>query len=442
MQDVSITPVDTPDFTVGEWPAYNWWHMFEDPQLSQIMDEAITDNPDLKAAVLRVRAAQAEARKVRSSLLPKLNASFEDDYQHLSKDSLDRFPPSAVPAVINQINIALNFEYEIDLFGKNRNKYRAAMGEAKAQKAEMSQALLMITTMLAETYFNYQANLNEMQISKDLLVARIAYAELILKRVENGLDDQIALDTAEAELLSQDEKIANLEKEVALNVSQLKILMGLGPDDARTFEEPTADYNRPFPLPENIPANLLARRPDLMAQIWKVEAAAHLISASKAAFFPNINLAAFVGLESLSWSKLFSADSYAAALSPAINLPLFTGGKLTADLDEKYADYDAAVYDYNSLLLKATKEVSDQLKILQSYNRQGALQNDVLEKMIHASDLTYARYDSGVDNYLAVLRSQIDVLNEGEKEITIQNDRHIAILNLIKSLGGGYSSHE
>lgn len=442
MQDVAINTPTSLDFSKGDWPAYNWWMVFEDAQLSEMMEEAIENNPDLKAAVSRVRKAQAEARKVRSALIPSFSATFEDNYQHLSKDSLDRFPPSTIPAVINQLQLALNFEYEIDLFGKNRNQYRAALGEAKAQSAEMSQSLLIITALLAETYFKYQANLSLLEIHRDLVLAYTANAALIAKRVEYGLDNQIALEQAEALILTAEEDVINFEKERALNESQLKILMGLGPDDTRTFEPPTARFDRPFPLPENIPVDLLARRPDLMAQIWKVEAAAYLIGAAKAAFFPNINLAAFVGLESLTWNKLFSVDSFAASLAPAINLPIFTGGKLTAQLDEARADFDAAVYDYNNLLLQATKEVSDQLKIFHSVNRQKTLQTDVLSKIIQASDLTYARYENGVDNYLEVLSCQIEVLNEGLKEITLINERHLAVLHLIQSLGGGYDSRK
>jgi NodT family efflux transporter outer membrane factor (OMF) lipoprotein len=438
MQNIPVTLPESSDFVKGDWPAYQWWEMFDDDQLSEIMEEAIENNPSLKAAVFRMRSAQAEARKVRSALMPSLNAQAEDDYLHLSKDSLDRYPPSTIPAVVNQINLALNFEYEIDLFGKNRDKYRAALGKAKAQSAEMSQSLLMITTLLAETYFNYQAQLAQLQINRDLTLARKVYAELTSKRVEYGLDNQVALDQAEALLLSAEEIVVNLEKEKELSESQLKILMGLGPDDPRIFREPSANFDEPFPIPENIPVDLLARRPDLMAQIWRVEASAHLIGAAKAAFFPNINLAAFVGLESLTWSKLFTIDSFAAALSPAINLPIFTGGKLTAQLDEARADFDTAVYDYNHLLLQATKEVSDQLKIMQAVNRQGSLQTDLLTKVIDVSDLTFARFKNGLDNYLLVLGSQIDVMNEGLKEISIQNDRHLAVLNLIKSLGGGY----
>lgn len=430
----------TPDFEAGEWPAYNWWNLFGDDQLSEMMEAAIENNPDLMAAVSRVRSAEAETKKVRSSLIPQLSGEFKDDYQHLSKDSLDRYPPSTLPAVVNQIFLALNFEYEIDLFGKNRNRYRAAVGQARAQAAEMSQSLLMITTLLAQTYFNYAANRLSLELCEEWVNAEKMLYLLTEKRVEYGLEDQRALDQAAASLYSAEEEVASYIKEVALNESQLNLLMGKGPDAERGFKMPTADMKKAFGLPNDIPLNLLSRRPDLMAQIWVVESAAYLISASKAAFFPNINLKAFAGLESLQWNNLLSKDSFAGAISPAINLPFFTGGKLTGQLQESYANYDAAVYDYNALVLKAAKEVSDQIKIIESVSEELRLQEAATLKVLNISTLTDKRFQNGIDDTLTVLNRQIDFLKAGIKEVGIQNERQTAIVQLIKSLGGGYGT--
>ncbi len=434
--------LETPDFEEGKWPAYNWWTMFSDDQLNQIMDEAIENNPSLMAAVSRLRASQEEAKKVRSSLIPQLSASFNDNYQHLSKDDLYRFPPSRVPAVVNEVITGLNFEYEIDLFGKNRNLYRAAMGQARSQAAETAQSLLMITTSLAESYFNYSANLLDLQVSRDMAKAQKTYLELTELRMENGIDDQMMVDQAAADLLEMEEVVIFYEVEVEVNKTQIKVLMGLSPDDPRAIEFPTASFDRPFPLPENIPVNLLARRPDLMAQIWTVEAAAHLINAAKAAFFPNINLTAFVGLATLSWGKLFSHNSFSGSINPAISLPLFTGGRLTAQLGQEYANYDMAVHNYNSLILQAAKEVVDRVKILEGAGEEVRLQSAVLERVMNVSDLTYQRYENGVDDYLTVLEKQIGVMKQGIKEVGIQNKRHLAAVSLVQSLGGGYHGSE
>ncbi len=430
--------LETPNFSIGEWPAYNWWSLFEDDQLNELMEIAIENNPDLKSAVSRVQSSNEAAKKARAPLLPQLNASFDDNYQHLSKDELVRLPPSTVPAVINEVHLALNFEYEIDLFGKNRNKYRAAIGLAKAQAAEMSQSLLLITASLAEAYIHYGANLMDLQISRDVVEAYRQYLDLTELRRDYGIDNELAVDQAKTLLFEAEKAVYDYEKEVEIGKSQLKILMGLSPDDPKEITAPTLCFDRPFPLPETIALNLLSRRPDLMAQIWKVEAGAHLVKAAKAAFFPNINLNAFVGLQSLNWNNLFSVRSFAGEINPAINLPLFTGGSLTAELKEEYANYDADLYDYNALVLKAAKEVTDQIQTLNAVTEQAKLEAEAFQRTVHLSELTLARYENGIDDYLTVLNKQIAVMNEAMKEVEVQNQRYISVLMLIKALGGGY----
>lgn len=442
-QDVNLNAsydqaVSSDDFTVGKWPIWNWWIEFGDDQLTSFINHALAGNPDLKAAVSRVRSSQEEAKKVRSSLFPKVDTSFSHNYEHLSKDSLDRIPPSTIPAVVNQTLLRLNFDYEIDLFGKNRETYLAAVGEARSRKAEMSQAYLMITASLTKAYFDYQAFLLRIEVQEEIVSSEKILFELTEKRALNSLDNQITLEAQRVSFLEAVESLVDLKKDLDLTKSEIKILMGLSPDDEVIFELPQAEFDRPFPIPEELPMNLIARRPDLMMQIWKVEAAAHLIGAARAAFFPNINLGAFVGLETITWSKLFSLDSFAAALAPAINLPLFTGWRLTAGLNQSFADYDSAVFDYNALVLKSAKDVSDGLKILEATNQQQRLQKQVVESFTKASDLTDSRFQNGVSDYLESLRMKVELLREVEREVDIQNDRHQAVLNLIRALGGGY----
>ena len=436
--EVTLKPLGDQVFVEGDWPERAWWNLFDDEQLSRFMEQTIADNPSLQAAIARVRSSNEHARSVRSKLIPHFSTTFEDNYEHLSKDDLDRFPPSQVPAVINQVDLTLNFEYEIDLFGKNRETYYAALGEARAQKAEMSQSYLLVTISLAEAYFNYQAGLLRVDTEQAIVKAKATLAELTRQRVLSKLDDEIALEKMEAELLQARESLAGLERDLELSKSQIKILMGLSPDDELQMERPTAQFNRPFPVPSNLPVDLLVRRPDLMMQIWKVEAASHLIGASRAAFFPNINLASFAGFRTLSWSNLFTANSFAGAVMPAINLPIFTGGRLTANLNQAFANFDAAVFDYNGLILKAAKEVADGLQIMQAASRETLFQTGVIYSLTQATDLTCARFQFGVSNYLEVLHMQLDLLSQEMREITIHNRKHLAVLGLIRALGGGY----
>ncbi|MBI3211317.1 MAG: efflux transporter outer membrane subunit [Simkania negevensis] len=427
-------------FTKGDWPSYNWWTMFQDQQLSEIMEEAIAENPDLKTAVARLQAVKFEARKAKAPLYPNIDFEVVDDYQHLSKGGLFRFPPSSIPAVINQVDIALKFSYEIDLFKKNLNTYRAALGRAKAEKAEMSESLLMITSMLAETYFDFQANQNRLELQQKVVEQWGSFVFLMEERFSFGLEDKREVDAAITHLLTQKKYLADLEKELALNASMLKILMGKGPNASFKLQKATAYFNEPFPIPDNLPLNLLARRPDLMAKICYVESLAHLIGVAKAAFYPNINLNALAGFENLSWGNLFTPGNFLGSLAPAIHLPVFTGGKLTAALGESRENFKMAVFEYNSLLLKAAKEVADGLKVVSTMDVEKKYQMKIVQNACSTFDLERLRRENGISSNLALIEKELLLLQEKLKEVDLENKRYVSLLYLVKALGGGYVS--
>jgi outer membrane protein TolC len=194
----------------------------------------------------------------------------------------------------------------------------------------------------------------------------------------------------------------------------------------------------PVPLPEKVEVDLLARRPDLMAQIWRVEAAAEEIGVAKAEFYPNVDLSAFMGLESLTFNKFFLWASRMGALNPAVHLPIFVGGKLRANLRSKVSLFNEAVHDYNYLVLKSCQEVADQLTIVRSLSQQLTIQDESVNQVTEKYLLSFLRFEKGIVNYLNVLRDQEIVLNEELDQIDLQRNQLIATLQLIKALGGGY----
>lgn len=427
-------------FTRGAWPSDQWWEMFDDEQLSSLIERALVNNPSLKSATVRIEWVSQKAHEVRSALFPHLHFDFKDDYQHVSKDSLDRFPPSQVPAVINQIFLGLNFTYEIDLFGKNRELYRAAIGRLKAERAERAQSALMLGITVASTYFGYQAQLRERGLREERVEKARSYLHLVEERSYSGLDDKLAIKAARVRLSGEREKLVLIRKVLALSENQLKALLGMSPDDRLDLSFREAELDHPFPLPDHVPIELVSRRPDLMAQIWQLEAAAHRISAAKAAFFPNINLASFGRLEALSWSELFSVNSLAASIAPALSLPLFIGGKLVAALEKERAEFDGAVYDYNALILKAAKEVCDQIKTVEAVSEREGLQREVVADEERITSLKEARFKSGLDDQLTVLESKLKLLDEVIAKVDLSHRRYLALLQLVRALGGGYTS--
>lgn len=430
-------------FEQGDWPDEKWWTMFGDPQLNRLIEKALTDNYSLKKVHAQVEYSQQFAKSQRSRLFPQLSGDYTEQWQYLSKYGFDRdfFPvPKGtlnIPHTINLIDLTLNFFYEFDFWGKNRSLFRAALGQAMAEAAEEKQAQLISAVMVAQVYFSLQAKLSQKEILQEKLNEKKQRLALTSARNTAGLDDEISLFGAKDQLHHVKQAIIFLEEGIALDKHMLKYLVGIGPDDLLLDTLPQARFDRPFPLPQNISSDLLARRPDLMAQVWRVEAAAQEIGAAKADFYPNVNLSAFAGLESLAFSNLFR-DSKTGALNPAIHLPIFTGGRLQANLHSKVAAFNEAVYTYNDMVLMAAKEVADQIvsvqAVIEGYQQKFTSVQDVSSQY----DLQFARYMGGIDNLFTVLNKQETVLEQRLLLIGMYLDHLSSILNLIKKLGGGF----
>ena len=433
-------------FKQGQWPDEKWWEMFEDPQLSRLITTALESNFTLKIAHERVESAYQLAKISRSKLFPHLNGNYTEQWQYLSKYGFDRdfFPvPSEskmqIPHTLNLIDLTLNFNYELDFWGKNRNLFYAALGSARAEAAEERQAQLIITIAIAQSYFALQAKQTQKEILIEQLQDKKQLFALSHTRYSNGLIDALDVFSTDKQVHDIQQKILFLDEAIELDKHQLKYLAGLGPDAILLQEMPTARLNSYFPLPENLSSDLLARRADLMAQIWRVEAAAKEIGAAQATFYPNVNLMAFAGLEALSFSHLF-ADSKTAGLTPAIHLPIFTAGKLRANLRSKLAAFNQAVYLYNDLVLHAAKEVADQVVKVQIAIDALSEQMAAFQDRTAQYNLQFSRYVKGLDNFLGVLNCQTELLEQRFLLTSLQLDHLICVLQLIKSLGGGYCS--
>ncbi len=437
--------LERPEFEMGQWPSDNWWEVFADPQLNSLIELALTDSPTLKKAQAKVELAQQLAKKQRASLLPKLDLDYEEQWQYFSKNGFVRsfyptVPGIAVPASANQIDLTLNFSYEFDFWGKNRKRFQAALGEVRTMAAEKAQSELILTTYLAQTYFELQSHLAELAILEDLLDQRTNLYELSASRFEWGIYSDLPVLDMEKQVYLVEQLLVTMQRQVLFDQHLIKMLTGQGPN-APDLELPlSASFNQPFPLPDYLSADLLARRPDLQAQIWRVESAAKEIGVAKAEFYPNVNLMAFAGLESLAFKDFFKWSSHMGGLEPALHLPIFTGGKLRANLRSKVASFNEAVYAYNDLLLQAAKEVADNLVLLETKNSELDLQATTLEVVSDSYGLSQLRFENGVSNYLSVLEIQTEVLKERQSLVNQQRDYLLAVLQLIKAFGGGYET--
>lgn len=425
-------------FEEGAWPSQDWWMVFDDPYLTWTIKGVLDANPTLHAAQMRAKAALNEAFQVRSSLFPHVNGDAELDWQHLSQDSLERVPPAMIPSVIYQLALAVNLTYEFDLWGKNRKRYAAALGQVRTDIAETAMVKLHLSVTAAQTYFRLQTGLERRVVLCELKCAHERLFELEQARFDSGLDDLRRVKRRAAQIKRVDIDIASNEEQILLAKHYLGTLMGTGPMEALDEIKPKSIFGERFPLPEHLSIDLLARRPDIVARVWQVEKMAYMVGVAKTLFYPDLNLRVMGGLESLSWKEWFNQKNFAGSFNPAIHLPIFVGGRLRANLDARVADFEQAVYEYNQALLSAAQDVSDRIAELTASSERLDDQGRIEADLATVYDLDYVRYRSGLDNQLSALDSEVELLQARLKTVDYSGDRLKSVANLIKSLGGGY----
>lgn len=425
-------------FTRGAWPSSNWWSMFGDPKLDALVLRALSGNPGLHVAEARVRAARAYASVARSWLYPTVDANAAASREQLSGNSI--FPPPFSGAWVNQGRVTLDFNYEFDFWGKYHDALAAALGDARAAQADAAAARLLLSAAVAETYFEFQTDLDTVKVAKRTLHEREGLRDLNRERVTRGLDTSIALRQAEEQVASSRTAVLAAEAAVQLDRHQLAALAGLGPNAVLDIQTKLQSYDKALALPANLPAELLARRPDIAAQQQRVAAAAARIGVAKSEFFPNINLASFVGLAAtrLDGLGLLSGDSAIAGAGPAVHLPIFEAGRLKGNLRGKYAEYDAAVAGYNQALVNALRQVADDIVSLRTARARFAAQALALAAAGDAYRLTLDRYRAGLTNYLEVLIDEQRLLAERLEHVRLQGRCLALAVQTIRALGGGY----
>lgn len=430
------------EFYAADFPEGSWWEMFDDEQLSHLICQAINCNPTMEMVQARVEQAEAHAKIKKSALFPTIGFNTKIDWQYLGKNDFFRAFTPVFPANITEYEIDLDFSYEFDFWGKNKNRYQAAMGLARAQEAERQSAILMLSTSVAAVYYKLQANLQKLEVLKEERKILTRLFKLTEMRQKKALDNSSQRLDAETQLFMINKNILIAKQKIELNRHMLNYLIGRGPDSFAELEKITFSSKFDFPLPSRISSNLLCRRPDLMAIIWRVQGSAHLVGAAKAEFYPRVDLTALAGLDSVFFNKWFTWGSRTANVEPALHLPIFTAGRLKANLRASQAELDELIYTYNDAVLKAAKEVADQIVSLKMTNEQVQIEDRLVANQLQNRKLMALRYEHALANMLELLDTQETLLQQEFQKIQFQYKRVLSAIGLIKALGGGYCTEE
>jgi NodT family efflux transporter outer membrane factor (OMF) lipoprotein len=421
----------------GDWPRSEWWRDFHSPALNDLIARALEHNPSLQAAAHRVREAQALAEIRAAELFPSIEASLSLTGQRFSANSVQsKFAgESFVLALFNPLNV----RYYLDFWGRNRAALEAALGIAQAKEAELAQARLLLATALARTYFRMVAAAEGQRLSQAMLDLQRQHLDIDQFRVARGLDPKAPLYGAEQKLEQAKQQQAIRRAETEILRAELAALTSHGPDWGRQIPVKATQFPREFPLPKDLPLKLLAHRPDVAAARYLAEAAAQEIKVAKTAFYPNVNLMGFAGLHSANLPDLlFSGQSLAFLAGPVLDLPIFEGGRLRANLKAKQAAYDAAVEAYNNTLLRAVQGVAEALAHWKAVHDLLIAQRDSLEAMRKNERLAEVGYKTGLNDQRAVLGARYALYQERFQLITLEAEYLQAAVGLIEALGGGY----
>ncbi len=423
--------------TATPWPAARWWSVYGDAGLDRLVDQALGGQPSLQATQARLQQARAAVDVAGAARQPQLTGAVDLSHQRFTENGL--IPPPLAGATRWNNSAQVNASWEIDLFGRQRATLAAAIGQLRAAQADTQAARVLLAGNVAAGYFNLARLVETREVAAQSQKQREQVLALVRQRITAGLDTRVELRQAEGLIAQSRVEMESLDEAIARARHALAELAGQGPQ-ALDALSPTLAAVQPRPVPAALPADLLGRRADLVAQRWRVEAATRDVAVARAQFYPNVNLVAFAGLSSLGLNNLIDAGSLTYGAGPAVRLPLFDGGRLRANLGARQAEVDAAVEAYNGALLRALREVADELASLQSLDRQQQAQDEATAAADAAYDLALQRYQAGLGNFLTVLTAQTNVLAQRRAGTDLKG-RHLASeVALARALGGGYEA--
>jgi len=410
----------TPAVTTGapEWARTDAWLDFGDAQLAHLIQQARDNNPSLAVAQTRLEKAKAYVGLADAALQPKVNGKFEMDRNTLSKNPVF----FGLGGKTYDADLAiLGASWELDFFGKNEATLKAALGQTKASEADWQAARTLLSSQVARGYWQWVRVQAQIKLAQALLQERETQLKLIRQRLAEGLDTQLELRQAQAGLPEIRGAIEALIEQRDNLQHALGALVGSMSATA-DLKVPAIDWTqwKIEAVPDEVPLDLIGRRPDVLASKWRVEATTQDRATAKAAFYPNINLSFNAVALSAGFDRIFNSPGQLLGGGPAISLPLFDGGRLRANLGAKTADVDAAVNSYNSVVLDAVREVADLVSTGQSLVKQQAEQKLALQTAIDAHHIAQQRFEAGLITAFPVLMAKSNVLNQERLTIDLQ----------------------
>jgi NodT family efflux transporter outer membrane factor (OMF) lipoprotein len=419
------------------YPKQDWWKLYNDLQLNSLIEEGLAQSPSVAEAAARIQKANAIAVAAGASLVPStsVNCSISKFRQSYNQG----FPPALIPhGFKNTATTSINIDYELDFWGKNSDNLAAAISEVEAAKLMELHAKIILSTSIAAAYANLAQYYAEFDVLVETVSVRVKTLELFEKRFKNGLENESTVEQARSNLAAAQADLVAIEETVDLTRNSLAALIGATPLRALKIERPNLEKITPLGVPTVIPADLISRRPDVIAAQMTLEAAANHINVARAGFYPNINLTGYIGHQSLGMSTFLKSTSLTGSFGPAIHLPLFSAGLIEAQYHDSYAEYNASLANYEAAIVRALHEVADAITSHKALDLRIEKTTDALNAAERAYKISKNRYEGGLSTYLEVLRAEDNLIVSRRAMAQIQARAFTLDVALTKALGGGF----
>jgi NodT family efflux transporter outer membrane factor (OMF) lipoprotein len=418
-------------------PRGPWWEPFADPELNRLASQVEVDNQTVAAAAAKVREAQAATQAARSQLFPAINANAAA--LRTSRGSSDGAQGQVQrQGVTNSYNIALDLNWEIDLWGGIRRGVEASGATAQATAADLAAATLSMQALLAQDYLLLRVQDAEIELLRESVAAFERSLQLTQNQYKAGVVARGDVAQAEAQLASTRAQLLDAGVARAQLEHAIAVLVGKPPSQLAIAALPLATV---FPqIPVALPSELLERRPDIAGAERRTASANAQIGVAQAAFFPALTLGATAGVQSSVIGNLLSLPARYWSIGPAIAQAVFDAGLRQAQKAQAIATYDETVANYRFTVLTAFQEVEDNLAALSILEQEAAVQDDAVKAARESAAIALNQYRAGTANYLAVVVLQTAALNSERTALAILGRRLTASVGLIKALGGGWDT--
>lgn len=418
-------------------PKGAWWRVFGDSVLNGLMERATANNQTLKAAIARFDLARAGTGIARSAFFPTANINSAITTQKTSPNMPSPFPLRGLHYDGPSYSVPLELSWELDLWGKIRRQAESARADAAASADQMHHVLLGIHADVAMNYFRIRAIDGELQTVREAVDWRKQALDIARARVRAGAGSELEQAQAETEVATVEAELGALQNQRDQLENGIALLLGANPSGFKIAANRSWGLTPPR-VPVGVPTDLLERRPDVAAAERQLASATAQIGATKANFFPSIKLIGTGGFLSGDIDRLFDVHSTNWNFGPSMSMPLFAGGKTKAHMEKVRAQHDEALANYRQAILVSFNEVENALAAIRNLASQSEAQQRARGSARQAASLAHTRYEAGTSPYLDVIEANRTALLSQRACVTLDGQRLIASVSLIKALGGGW----